>query len=109
VRATCMRLSDALLVMESVALKIPVAVGANFTLMGVLCPAARVTGRVEVRENTLVEMVIAVMLTEADPELVALTVRVLLEPVVTLPNATDAFCKERVPTEVEGGPPALTP
>jgi hypothetical protein len=107
---TSTRLSDALLLSASVALKVPEAVGANFTLRFALCPAASVMGKADVREKALVEMVPAETMTEAEPELVALMVKVLLLPLATLPKLSDGDPMESVPAG--GGvvdEPALTP
>lgn len=94
----------------AVALKAPVAVGANVTLRLALWPAASVVGRVgDVSEKYLVEMVALLMVTDAFPGFVALTVRVLLLPGVTLPKLRLAFPRERLPTGLEEPPPELTP
>src|ERR1700758_2545836 len=84
--------SDAVLVIESVALKVPAAFGVKSTLIGVLCPAARVTGRVgAVREKYLVEIATLLIVTEAVPEFVAVVLIVLLPPALTLPKFNAAF------------------
>jgi hypothetical protein len=110
VRVSVATAFDALLVTERVALKVPVAVGVNLTLMGALCPAATVTGRLEIEEKAFVDTAMAETVSDAEPELAAFTVRVLLEPVVTLPKLIGVFPRERVPTAGGGaGAPALTP
>ena len=96
--------------MVAVALKVPVAEGANLTLRLALWPAARVEGRLgAVSEKYLVEIVALLMTTDALPEFVAVTVRVLLLPGVTLPKFRLAFPSERLPTGFVEPPPALTP
>jgi hypothetical protein len=75
-----------------------------------LWPAARVAGRLgALREKYLVEIVAPLMTTDALPEFVAVTVRVLLLPGVTLPKLRLAFPRERLPTAFVEPPPALTP
>ena len=84
--------SDAVLVMETVALKVPAAFGVKPTVIGVLCPTARLIGRVgAVREKYFVESATLLIVTEAVPEFVAVAVRVLLLPAVTLPKFKAAF------------------
>jgi len=84
--------SEAVLAMAAVALKAPAAFGVKRTVIGVLFPAARVVGRVgAVREKYFVEIAALFTVTEAVPEFVAVTVRVLLLPVVTLPKFKAAF------------------
>src|ERR1700758_4005501 len=69
--------SDAVLVMETVALKVPAAFGVKPTVIGVLCPTARLIGRVgAVREKYFVESATLLIVTEAVPEFVAVAVRV---------------------------------
>jgi len=88
---------DALLVMESVALKVPGALGANLMLIVALCPAGTVTGRPgETREKYLVEIVALLTVTDAGPEFVAVAVRVSLLPAATLPKSSVVFSSERV-------------
>ena len=88
---------DALLVTESVALKAPTASGVNWMLIVVLCPAATVIGRLGVtREKYLVEIAAALTVTDAGPEFVAVTVRVLLLPAATLPKSRVVVNRERV-------------
>jgi hypothetical protein len=77
----------ALLVMVAVALKFPAALGLNLTLTVVLCPDARVIGRLgEVREKYFVEIATLLTVTEFGPELVAVAERVVLLPAATLPK-----------------------
>lgn len=91
-------------------LKAPTAFGANVTLRFALWPAARVAGRLgALSEKYLVEMVALLMMTDALPEFVAVTVRVLLLPGVTLPKFRLALPRERLPTGFVELAPALTP
>ena len=102
--------SEALLVIVAVALKEPAVAGANWTLRFALWPAGRVEGRLgEVSEKYLVEIVALLMVTEALPEFVAVTVRVLLLPGVTLPKLRLALPSERLPIGLVEFPPELTP
>lgn len=95
---SCIAEFDALLVIESVALKVPAAVGENLMLMGALWPAAIVSGRpVEVSENWLAEIVATDTVSDAFPELVALKERVLLLPAATLPKLRPVLARESVP------------
>ena len=94
----------------AVAVKAPVAGGANVTLRLALWPAERVAGRLgAVSEKYFVEIVALLMRTAAFPELVAVTARVLLLPGATLPKFRLAFPRERLPTGFEEPPPVLTP
>jgi len=78
---------EALLVTVRDALKAPVAFGLNMMLTGVLCPAARVSGRLgAVREKYLVEIATPLTVTVAGPEFVAVAERVLVLPAATLPK-----------------------
>ncbi len=102
---------DASLLIVTVALKASAALGVNVTLSGVLCPALIVTGRLgAVKEKYLVETDALLILTDAGPEFVTVTVRVLLLLAATLPKSSVAVNRERVleccwPEE----PAALTP
>jgi hypothetical protein len=88
---------DALLVMESAALKAPTALGVNWMLIVVLCPAATVIGRLgATREKYLVEIAALLTVTDAGPEFVAVTVRFLLLPAATLPKSRVVLRRERV-------------
>jgi hypothetical protein len=90
-------LFDASLVMAGIVLKIPAALGANLTLIVVLCPAAIANGRLgATREKYFVEIATLLMVTDAGPELVAVTVRILLLPTATLPKTKVDVCRERV-------------
>ena len=101
---------DASLVMESVALKVPTALGVNLMLIVVLWPAVTVTGRLgETREKYLVEIVALLTVTDAGPEFVAVAVKVLLLPAATLPKSSVAFCSERVVGCCTCEPAALKP
>jgi len=86
---------DAVLVIERVALKLPAAFGRKATLIWTLFPAAMVIGRLgELREKYLVEIAMLLMVSDADPEFVAVVEMVLLEPVLTLPKFKEADVNE---------------
>jgi len=102
------RASDALLVRASVALYVPLPGGVNWTLNVVLCPAAMVTGRLDINVKALVEMLAAETVTDAVPELVALMVRVLLLPLVIVPKPSDDAPMESRP-DAGGVPVPVTP
>lgn len=96
---SCITEFDALLVIDSVALNVPAAAGENVMLIGALCPAAMVSGRlVEVRENWPAEIVATDTVRDAFPELVALKERVLLFPAATLPKLRPVVARESVPS-----------
>ena len=79
-------------------------------LIGVLCPAGTASGRLgAVREKYLVEAEALLIVTDVVPEFVAVTVRVLLLPAVTLPKSTLRLPKEREPVCCWPEPAALTP
>jgi len=101
---------DASLVMVTVALKIPAALGVNLMLIVVLWSAATVTGRLgAVKEKYLLEIETLLMVTDAGPEFVAVTDRVLLLPAATLPKSRVADSRERVLCCWLEEPAALTP
>jgi hypothetical protein len=84
--------------MESVALNFVAAFGVNDMLRVVLAPAAIDTGNVgEAIAKYLVETEALLTLTVALPELVAVTVRVLLVPGVTSPKSRLALARTRFP------------
>jgi len=88
---------DALLVIESEALKVPAALGVNVIVIGVVCPAATLAGRLgAVRAKYLVETEAELTVTESGPELVAFTVMVLLLPAATFPKFRLPLARERV-------------
>lgn len=88
---------DAALVTASVALKATAALGVNWMLIVMLCPAATVIGRLgEIREKYLVEIEALLTVSDAGPEFVAVTVRVLLLPAATLPKSRLVDSRERV-------------
>jgi len=60
-------------------------------------------------EKYLVEVDALLMVTDALPEFVAVTERVLLPPGVTLPKLRPVFPSERLPTGFVEPPPVLTP
>jgi hypothetical protein len=89
--------SDALLVTESVELKLPAALGANLMLIVAVCPAAIVAGRLGVmREKQLVEIAALLIVIDVLPLFVAVTAMVLLLPVGTLPKSRFKVVKERL-------------
>ena len=103
---------DASLVMLAVALKVFALSGVNLMLIVVLWPDARDAGRLgPVSEKYLVENAAPLMLRDAVPEFVAVTVRVLLLPAVILPKSRFIALNESVPDGWPGEPepPALTP
>jgi hypothetical protein len=84
--------------MESVALNLAAAFGVNEMLRVVLAPAASDTGSVgEAIAKYLVDTEALLTLTVALPELVAVTVRVLLVPGVTFPKSRLALARTRFP------------
>lgn len=89
---------EASLLMESVALNFAAAFGVNEMLRVVLAPAASDRGSVgEAIAKYLVETEALLTLTVALPELVAVTVRVLLVPGVTSPKSRLALARTRFP------------
>jgi hypothetical protein len=88
---------DASLVMESVPLNAPAALGENLILIVALCPAVTVTGRLgETREKYGEDIAALLTVTDAGPELVAVAVRVLLLPAATLPKSSVVLSRESV-------------
>lgn len=82
-------LSDASLVSPTVALNDPAAFGAKAILRFALCPAAMMTGNVgEDSEKYFVETEALLIVRDFDPELVAVTLRVLVVPAITLPKSS---------------------
>jgi hypothetical protein len=89
---------DASLFIVTVALKVPLALGVNTMLRVVLCPAAIVSGRLgALIAKYWVETDALVIVIDAVPELVAVIVRVLLPPALTLPKSRLALPRERLP------------
>ena len=89
---------DASLVIVVVALKDATALGANEILIGVLCPAATVSGRLlEAKEKYLLEMAMREMVTVAAPEFVTVAERVLLLPAATPPKSRVEVDSDSVP------------
>lgn len=87
---------DALLMTESVALKVPTVLGENEMLIVALCPGATVAGRAgAIREKNCVEMAALLTVIEVLPVFVAVKVNVLLVPVSTLPKSRPVVPKER--------------
>ena len=101
---------EASLVSETVPLKVPAALGVNLRLSVELCPALTVTGRPgAAREKYLLETAAPLIVTDCVPEFVAVTVRLLLLPAITLPKSTVAVPSERFPACCWPEDPALTP
>jgi hypothetical protein len=70
----------------------------NVTLSVVLCPALIVTGRLgAVTEKYRVETAALLIVIDVAPEFVAVTVRVLLLPALTLPKSRLRLPRERLP------------
>lgn len=89
---------DASLLIVTEALNVPVASGVKVTLIVELLPASMVSGReVEASAKYLVEKLALVMVSEAEPEFVAVTETALLAPTVTLPKFKELLLKVRVP------------
>jgi hypothetical protein len=89
---------DASLLMESVALKVAAAFGVNEIFRLVLAPGAIETGNEgAVKAKYLVETEALLMLTALLPELVVVTVRLLVDPGVTPPKSRLAFARTRFP------------
>ena len=102
-------LDASLLVIVTAAVKAPGALGVNLMLIGVVCPAATVIGRLgDIREKYLLEMAALLTVSDAFPEFVALTDTVLLLPLATLPKFRLEFARER-PVGSCWLPAALTP
>jgi hypothetical protein len=100
---------DASLVIATVAVKVPAALGVNLTPRVVLWPAAIVAGRLgDIREKYLLDIVTKLIVITAFPVLLAVTLRVSLLPAVTLPKLRLKSPSDRLPL---GGVvlPALTP
>jgi len=90
--------SEALEAMVRVALALPADVGENVRLKLALCPGETVRGRLGAfKEKESLETTALLMVTDAEPEFVAIAARVLLLPVATLPKSTLALVPESVP------------
>ena len=103
---------DALLITESVALKVPTVLGENAMLIVALCPGATVAGRLGViREKNCVEMAALLTVIEVSPLFVAVKVNVSLVPAGTLPKLRPVVPMLRTPVDVACTvrPPALIP
>lgn len=105
--------SEALLAIVTVAVKDPAVFGVNARLRVVLCPAAMVAGKLgAVTEKLALDTVALLTVIAADPEFVAVTVRVFVAPATTLPKSMLAFARDRSPIccwVSLGGLPALRP
>jgi len=90
--------SEALDVIVMLPLALAAEVGENITPKVTLCPGASVSGRLgAVSEKQLAEIAAPLIVTDAEPEFVAVADRVLLLPAVTLPKFSVAVGRERVP------------
>ena len=90
--------SEASLLMESVALNFAASFGVNEMFRVVLCPAASDAGnKGEAKAKYLLVTEALLMLTALLPELVAVTVRLLLVPGVTSPKSRLALPRARSP------------
>ena len=88
----------ALLAIEIVPVASPAAEGVKAALNVTALPAATVTGRLgALRENADALDVAPLIVTEAVPLFVAVTVRVLLLPTTTLPKLSDELLKPSSP------------
>lgn len=88
----------ALLITETVALKVPAALGEKTKLTGMLCPASTATGRVgALNEKYWLEIDALLTVMESAPVLVTVRVSVLLVPVVTLPKSKVPVLNDKVP------------
>ena len=80
---------DASLMSETLPVALPAAVGAKVAVKDVLCPVVRVRGSVRpLIENPLPVTLAWVIVRLAVPELLKLTVRLLVVPTLTLPKLT---------------------
>ena len=87
----------ALLVKASVALTLAAAVGVNFTVKGMLCPAATVTGSDRPLTVKTELFVLAPVTVTLDPLALRLPDAVPLSPTTTLPRASVAGLTESCP------------
>jgi len=96
--ATVTELFDASLEIVTFPVTLPGALGVKVMLTVTFCPTATVTGRAgRVMENWLVLRTALLIVTVAVPVLVAVAVRVLLVPTVTLPKLIVDPLRLRVP------------
>jgi len=101
---------EASLLSVNVASNVPLVSGANFTLKVTFCPTGITIGNAgEVKVKYFVEELAPLMVTGADPELVALIVRILLFPAVTLPKSKVPFAIDRAPAADCPPPEELNP
>jgi hypothetical protein len=97
-RETVAEASDALLVIETAALKAPAALGAKTRVRGVLWPAIIAVGKVgALSEKYCVENDALLTVTEAAPVLDAVSVKVFVVPAVTEPKLRLAPLRDNVP------------
>lgn len=90
--------SDASLLIAKEALNVPAAFGVKLTLIVELFPASIVSGRdVEASAKYLVEKLALLMVSEAEPEFVAVTETALLAPTSTVPKLKELLLNVSVP------------
>ena len=101
----------ALLETVATALYDPAAEGANSMLSVALCPEPIVTGKLgPVTEKPCADTVAPLIVSDAVPEFVAVTLKVLLDPAATLPKLKLPLASDRSPLPwFPEPPPALTP
>jgi len=88
----------ALLMMETVALKVPAALGLKTRLTDMPCPAGIVTGRLgALNEKYWLEMDALLTVTDAVPLFDKVIVRVLLAPTLTAPKSKLVPIRDKVP------------
>ena len=89
---------DASLEMEVEELTVPAALGVKVMLIGALWPAAIVSGRPGLAsEKDPLAKLTALMVSDADPEFVAVVEMLLLLPTAMLPKLRDELFTESVP------------
>lgn len=100
--------SEALLLIATEALNVAEALGVKVMLIVELLPASIVSGReVEARAKYLVEKLTLLIVSDAEPELVAVSETALLLPTTTVPKFNELLLRVREPFCV--GPPDWLP
>ncbi len=90
--------SDASLLIASEALNVAAALGVKVTLIVELFPASIASGsEVEASAKYLVEKLALLIVSAAEPELVAVTEMVLLPPTATVPKLKELLLNVSVP------------
>lgn len=90
--------SEASLLIATEALNVEAALGVKLTLIVELFPASIVSGReVEARAKYLVEKLTLLIVSAAEPELVAVTETALLLPTATVPKFNELLLRVREP------------